>query len=137
MRKSTKVVMSFLLVVAIMIPVAVLPASAATSYTDSIASVNQQDNGSTVGYDETQGKSTLYTASNDGSDLGIPRDFTTDGNNRVDAYVTQTSFFSVKLPKTIILNGTHGQTNSGSYEVEVEGNLASDEVVSCTPRFCI
>ena len=122
MRKSTKVVMSFLLVVAIMIPVAVLPASAATSYTDSIASVNQQDDGSTVGYDENQNKSTLYQD-----------DIISDGNNRVDAYVTQTSFFSVKLPKTIILNGTHGQTNSGSYEVEVEGNLASDEVVSCTP----
>ena len=52
--------MSFLLVVAIMIPVAVLPASAATPYTDSIASVNQQDNGSTVGYDANQNKSTLY-----------------------------------------------------------------------------
>ena len=44
MKKSIKLVMSFLLVVAIVIPVALLPASAASSYHDSIASVNQQDN---------------------------------------------------------------------------------------------
>ena len=49
MRKLITLVMSFLLVVAIMIPVAALPASAASAYQDSVASVNQQDNGTTVG----------------------------------------------------------------------------------------
>ena len=122
MKKSIKLVMSFLLVVAIMIPVALLPASAASSYQDSVASVNQQDNGTTVGNDATQNKSTSYVDN-----------ITSDGDNSVDTYVSQASTFNVKLPKVIILNGTHGQTNSGAYEVEVEGNIAADEVVSCTP----
>ena len=126
MKKSIFKVMSFLLVLAIMIPVAVLPSMAATSYKDSIASVDQTDDGTTVGYDETQGKSTTYVDN-------VNR----DSNNRVDVYVTQASTFNVKLPKTIILNGTYGQTNSGAYEVEVEGNLASDEVVTCTPPILI
>ena len=127
MKKSIFKVMSFLLVLAIMIPVAVLPSMAATSYKDSIASsVDQTDDETTVGYDETQGKSTTYVDN-------VNR----DSNNKVDVYVTQASTFNVKLPKTIILNGAYGQTNSGAYEVEVEGNLASDEVVSCTPPILI
>ena len=57
----------------------------------------------------------------------------TDEETKVDVTVSQTSTFSVKIPKVMVLNGAVGQKNDADYEVTVSGNIASDEVVSVTP----
>ena len=58
---------------------------------------------------------------------------TADSTPQVQVSVSQTSTFSVKIPKTITLNGKVGETNDASYEVEVSGNIASNEVVTVAP----
>ena len=107
---------------ALLLPLISLSAEAATAYRNSVASVNQEDNGTTVGYDASTGMSTLYEDNIDA-----------DREHSVDVSVSQASSFSLKIPKKIILNGKYGEENSGDYEVEVEGNLAADEIVSVTP----
>lgn len=53
--------------------------------------------------------------------------------NECEVLVTQTSSFSVVIPKTIILNGTVGNTNFANYNVTVKGNIASDETINVVP----
>ena len=123
MKKTMKGLICLLLVLTIL--ATTFPVSSfavASPFKNSKASVNQSDNGTTIGYDQTQDKITEYY-----------EEITDQGSNRVDVYVTQESSFSVKIPKKVILNGKLGETNSGSYEVEVQGNLASEDIVFVNP----
>ena len=107
-------------VLAVLMVVSVVPvaASAASTRVDSIASVDQSDNGTTVGFDETQDKATEYQDN-----------ITADGTHDVDVYATQASTFSLKLPKQVILDGAYAanKTYSGTYVISATGNIAGDE----------
>ena len=114
LKRTLCAVLAVLMVVSI-VPVA---ASAASTRVDSIASVDQTDNGTTVGLDETQDKTTEYDD-----------DITSDGTHTVDVYATQASTFSLKLPKQVILDGAYAanKTYSGTYVISATGNIAGDE----------
>ena len=47
--------------------------------------------------------------------------------------VTQGSTFSVKIPKEVILDGTANGDNSAIYNIEVTGNIASNETINVVP----
>lgn len=53
--------------------------------------------------------------------------------NECEVLVTQTSSFSVVIPKTVILNGKVGKVNDADYNVTVKGNIASDETINVVP----
>lgn len=54
-------------------------------------------------------------------------------DNKTKVYVTQSSEFSVTIPKTIILNGNKNSEKSGLYEVTVTGDIAGDEIINVVP----
>lgn len=78
-----------------------------------------------VGKDTTQGKASEYDLAIDGS---TATNETT--NKTVEVYATQASTYSVKIPKTIVLDGTNG---NGAYRVSVKGNISGAQTVNVTP----
>ena len=54
-------------------------------------------------------------------------------NNTVNVTVTQTSTFSVSIPKNISLSGASGENNEANYSIAVTGNIASDETINVVP----
>jgi len=56
-----------------------------------------------------------------------------DSNEDCQVSVSQTSTFSVTIPKYIVLNGAAGQVNDAEYEVNVTANIASDERIVVEP----
>ena len=56
-----------------------------------------------------------------------------DSDEDCQVSVSQTSTFSVTIPKYIVLNGTAGQVNNAEYEVDVTANIASDEKIVVEP----
>lgn len=56
-----------------------------------------------------------------------------DTDNETLVKVAQASTFKVSIPKTVSLNGKINETNKGTYEVAVEGNIASNEVIIVKP----
>lgn len=52
------------------------------------------------------------------------------GSNAVEVYATQSSSFTVTIPKTIVLDGKEGK---GAYSVNVKGNIAGTDVITVTP----
>ena len=78
-----------------------------------------------IGKDTTQNKSTEYELAVDGSTA------TNEAITKtVDVYATQASTYSVKIPKTVILNGTDG---TGEYNVSVKGNISGNQTVKVIP----
>jgi len=78
-----------------------------------------------VGKDRTQGKISEYTNAVDNSTA--TNETRTDS---VDVYATQASTYSVKIPKTIILNGANG---TGAFKVSVKGNISGNQTVKVIP----
>lgn len=90
----------------------------ATEVTNSVGSVKEDiTNGTKTGQDTTQGKQSEYQQAG------------TEGNS-TNVYLTKMSTYTVTIPKTVILDG---ETDSGTYAVKVEGNLAGKEVISVVP----
>lgn len=78
-----------------------------------------------TGKDTTQDKASEYELAVDGSTA------TAETNSKtVEVYATQASTYSVKLPKTIILNGNDG---NGAYRVSVKGNISGNQTVKVIP----
>ncbi len=102
---------------------------AAADLTNSVGSVAADSDVVTpavpTGKDTTQDKTSEYELAVDGSTA------TAETNSKtVEVYATQASTYSVKLPKTIILNGNDG---SGAYRVSVKGNISGNQTVKVIP----
>lgn len=78
-----------------------------------------------VGNDSTQNKISEYELAVDSSTATNET-----GSHSVDVYATQASTYSVKIPKTIILDGTNG---NGAYKVSVKGNISGNQTVKVIP----
>lgn len=87
---------------------------------NSIGSINNKDDGISVGIDITQGKRTTYS-----------EEITTDTIESTFVYVSQASTFNVIIPKTITLDE---ETKMGEYEILVNGNIGSDEKINVVPN---
>ena len=100
--------------------------NAANKTVNSIGSINNEDEHNHVGVDETQGKETVYSD-----------EITKDETQNTLVYVSQASTFSVKIPKSIILNGekTNDGINKGEYVVTVLGNIGGNEIVNVIPEY--
>jgi len=118
MSKKLMRVLGMALAVIMALSIIPMASFAASPKVDSIASVNQTDDGKTVGVDATQSKVTEYVDN-----------ITEDGTHTVDVYATQASTFSLKLPKQVILDGAYAadKTYSGAYQISATGNIAGDE----------
>ena len=94
---------------------------------DSIGSVNMEDNGITIGFDETQDQKTTY------GEIEIKQ----DGFQNSIVYVSQASTFGVFIPKTIILDGKVNENgiNKANYIVKVskESDFAGNETINVIP----
>lgn len=79
----------------------------------------------TVGSDATQSKTSEYVdAVTDSTATAETKTAT------VNVYATQASTYSVKIPKTVILNGADG---SGAYRIGVKGNIAGNQTITVAP----
>ena len=102
-----------------------MPVFAATeNNTDSIGSVTEDiTNSDKVGVDKVQHKKSEYSD-----------EITADApTNTCNAYLTKASTFSVVIPKTIVLDGSKTENNSGAYSVTVKANMAGDDIISVVP----
>ena len=94
---------------------------------DSIGSINMQDDGTTVGIDETQTQKTEYSDS-----------IEAEGLQGSDVYVSQASMFGVTIPKTIILDGkkNNENINKANYIVTIssKSNFAGNEKIKVVPN---
>ncbi len=78
-----------------------------------------------VGSDATPGKATEYV------DAVTDSTATAETKNAtVNVYATQASTYSVKIPKTVILNGADG---SGAFRIGVKGNIAGNQTITVAP----
>lgn len=116
---SLSVAMATALVVA---PVATFAASELKDSTASTVADATRTEGDMDGQDVTQSKVTEYAD-----------EITEDKTSACEVYATQASSFSVIIPKTVILNGKAGETNSGAYVVTAKGNIAGNEYVTVAP----
>lgn len=78
-----------------------------------------------VGKDQTQNKISEY-------EVAVSESTATSEttNKTVEVYATQSSTYSVKLPKTIVLGGNDG---NGAYRVSVKGNISGNQTVNIKP----
>ena len=99
---------------------------AASNTKDSIGSVDMEDDGTTIGVDETQTQKTEYSA-----------EITTDVEETTKVYVSQASTFGVTIPKVIILDGKKNDqnVNKANYVVTIsnESNFSGSEKVLVVP----
>lgn len=103
-----------------------MTAFAANDLTNSVGSVATDSEAvQVIGNDATQGKVSEYEVAVDNSTA------TSETNTKsVDVYATQGSTYSVKIPKTIILDGS---TGNGAYRVSVKGNISGNQTVKVIP----
>lgn len=103
-----------------------MTAFAANDLTNSVGSVASDSEAvQVIGNDATQGKVSEYEVAVDNSTA------TSETNTKsVDVYATQGSTYSVKIPKTIILDGA---TGNGAYKVSVKGNISGNQTVKVIP----
>jgi uncharacterized protein YxeA len=103
-----------------------MTAFAANDLTNSVGSVATDSEAvQVIGNDATQGKVSEYEIAVDNSTA------TNETNTKsVDVYATQGSTYSVKIPKTIILDGS---TGNGAYRVSVKGNISGNQTVKVIP----
>jgi len=52
------------------------------------------------------------------------------GGSLADVYATQSSTFTVTIPKIVVLDGKEG---SGAYTIKVEGNISGTDIITVTP----
>ena len=94
---------------------------------DSIGSINMEDNGVTIGVDETQSQKTTYS-----------NEIEEEGTQGSDVYVSQASTFGVTIPKTIILDGKKNDDgiNKANYIVTInnESNFGGEETINVIPE---
>lgn len=119
MKKETKRKISSMLFATILCVGNVVPVLA-TDVVDSIGSINANDDGTTIGVDQSQSQKTEYTT-----------EITEESKKDTLVYVSQASTFSVKIPKVIILDG---QTKSANYLVSVAGNIGGEETINVVPE---
>ena len=97
---------------------------------DSMGSINMEDDGITIGFDETQTQKTTYS-----DELEIKT--TEDEIQGADVYVSQASTFGVFIPKTIILDGKVNENgiNKANYIVNVStnSNISGQEKIKVIP----
>ena len=103
-----------------------MTAFAANDLTNSVGSVATDSEAvQVIGNDATQGKVSEYEVAVDNSTA------TSETNTKsVDVYATQGSTYSVKIPKTIILDGS---TGNGAYRVSVKGNISGNQTEKVIP----
>ena len=91
---------------------------------DSIGSINMEDDGITIGIDETQDQTTTYSDELENESI-----------QSADVYVSQASTFGVTIPKTIILDGKKNENgiNKANYIVTINGNIAGEEKIKVIP----
>lgn len=93
---------------------------------NSFGSINRNDNGVTIGYDEAQNRRTSYS-----------NEIINDTSQTAKVYVTQASTFGVFIPKTIILNGQLNEEaiNTGDYIVRLSDNtnISGTEKIKVIP----
>ena len=123
-----KKVISLILAVLMIASVNVFAFAATPDLINSVGSV-EDDSGAApfepVGKDRTQGKISEYSTAVNGSTA------TSETNTHsVEVYATQASTYSVKIPKTIILDGT---TGAGAYKVSVKGNISGNQTIKVVP----
>ena len=99
---------------------------AASNTKDSIGSVDMEDDGTTIGFDETQNQKTTYS------------DEIEEGSTQsADVYVSQASTFGVKIPKVIILDGIKNDenVNKANYVVSISNstNIGGKEKIKVVP----
>ena len=93
---------------------------------NSFGSINRNDNGVTIGYDEAQNRRTSYS-----------KEIMDDTSQKTKVYVTQASTFGVFIPKTIILNGQVNEetVNTGDYIIRLSDNtnISGTEKIKVIP----
>ena len=78
---------------------------------------------------------TSYETSTNDVKYTSGEDIKYDSNeNQVKVTATQGSTYSVRVPKTIVLDGVANGVNASDYEVSASGNLASDEIITIKPE---
>ena len=97
----------------------VVPSNAATLVNSTSSDFTSQ----TVGEDVTQG--VTYTE----QDEVTNQDTTFSGSYETEVYETKASKFSFVIPKTITLDG---ESNEGTYQVKVKGNITGNQTISIT-----
>lgn len=116
-KKINKVV-SLLLCMAMLIT-PMMSFAAGSSAVDSVGSaITDIDSADPTGKDTTQTQKSEYN------------EYSNAGDNTVNVYATKGSVFSIKIPKTVILDG---QSKSGQYQVAVTGDFAGQEIISVIP----
>ena len=97
----------------------VVPSNAATLVNSTSSDFTSQ----TVGEDVTQG--VTYTEQNEVTN----KDTTFSDSYETEVYETKASKFSFVIPKTITLDG---ESNEGTYQVKVKGNITGNQTISIT-----
>ena len=97
----------------------VVPSNAATLVNSTSSDFTSQ----TVGEDTTQG--VTYTE----QDEVTNKDTTFSDSYETEVYETKASEFSFVIPKTITLDG---ESNEGTYQVKVKGNITGNQTISIT-----
>lgn len=121
-----KKLISILMAIVIIATFAMSAFAATPDLINSIGSVAaDSESAQVIGNDATQNKLTEYDIAIDGS---TATNETTVKS--VDVYATQASTYSVKIPKTIILDGAEG---TGVYKVSVKGNISGNQTVKVIP----
>ena len=121
-----KKVLSVILAVLMLATFAMSAFAATPDLVNSVGSVTADSEvAQVVGKDTTQNKITEYELAVDNSTA------TSETNTKsVDVYATQASTYSVKIPKTIVLDGENG---NGAYKVSVKGNISGNQTVKVIP----
>ena len=99
---------------------------AASNTKNSIGSLDMEDDGTTIGFDETQDQKTTYSDEIEES-----------STQSADVYVSQASTFGVKIPKVIILDGVKNDenVNKANYVVSIANstNIGGKEKIKVVP----
>ena len=99
---------------------------AASNTKDSIGSIDMEDDGMTIGVDETQDQKTTYS-----------EEIEEGSTQSADVYVSQASTFGVKIPKVIILDGVKNEENinKANYVVSISNstNIGGKEKIKVVP----
>ena len=109
---------------------AVIPAYAAQNSTGSVVgdaiTTGGQLGDNVVGKDEDQGQQSTYKEREEGS-------------YGAEVYATQSSKYTVTLPKVVVLNGEANTSKiySGDYTIKVEGDIAGTKTINVDPFYSL
>ena len=126
--KTLSMVMAMVLTISNVLP---LFTYAESTTKNSIGSVDMEDDGITIGVDETQSQKTTYS-----EELEILTE--EDQTQGADVYVSQASTFGVFIPKVLTLDGKKNDDglNKANYLVSVSesSNFAGNEKIKVVPE---